>query len=176
VFEVDHPATQAWKRDLLSKAAIAVPSSMTFAPVDFERQTLAEGLALAGFDDGAPAFFSWLGVTMYLTADAFSATLDFIARRPPASGVVFDYAVARESLGWTERLALSLLERRVAAAGEPFRTFFSPDALRSRLASAGFTSIDDLGSDDLNARFFANRADNLRVSGGLGRLMIAWRQ
>src|SRR5262249_48221274 len=104
VFEVDHPATQEWKRDLLSKAAIAVPSSMTFAPVDFERQTLAEGLALAGFDDGAPAFFSWLGVTMYLTADAFSATLDFIARRPPASGVVFDYAVDRKSLGWTERL------------------------------------------------------------------------
>jgi methyltransferase (TIGR00027 family) len=175
VFEVDHPATQEWKRELLSNAAIPVPSSMTFAPVDFERQTLADGLALAGFDASAPALFSWLGVTMYLTADAFSATLDFIASRPPSSGVVFDYAVARESLGWAQRLALSVLERRVAAAGEPFRTFFSPDALHSRLASAGFTSIDDLGADDLNARFFANRADDLHVSGGLGRLVTAWK-
>ena len=175
VFEVDHPATQEWKRDLLSAAGIAIPSSMTFAPVDFERQTLAEGLELAGLDAHAPALFSWLGVTMYLSDEALSSTLRFIASRPSGSGVVFDYAVARESLGWIERLALSRLERRVAAVGEPFRTFFSPGGLRQRLIEDGFTAIDDLAADDLNAQYFANRRDSLHVSGGLGRLVIAWR-
>ena len=175
VFEVDHPATQEWKRGLLSAAGISIPVSMTYAPVDFERQTLGEGLALAGLDAHAPALFSWLGVTMYLSDEALSSTLRFIAARPAGSGVVFDYAVARESLGWMERLALSTLEKRVAAVGEPFRTFFSPVALRQRLADAGFTAIDDLAADDLNTRYFANRSDGLHVSGGLGRLVIAWR-
>ena len=175
VFEVDHPATQEWKRGLLSAAGITIPTSLTFAPVDFERQTLAEGLNLAGLDAGAPALFSWLGVTMYLSDEALSSTLGFIASRPSGSGVVFDYAVARESLAWTQRLALSMLEKRVAAVGEPFRTFFSPDALRRRLTDAGFTAIDDLAADDLNARYFAHRDDGLRVSGGLGRLVTAWR-
>jgi methyltransferase (TIGR00027 family) len=175
VFEVDHPATQEWKRGLLSSAGIAIPASMTFAPVDFEQQTLADGLALAGMDPNAPALFSWLGVTMYLTAEAFSSTLDFIAARPAGSGVVFDYAVARESLRWTERLALAMLEKRVAAAGEPFRTFFLPSALRQRLVDTGFATVDDVAGDDLNRRYFADRTDGLHVSGGLGRLVTAWR-
>src|ERR1700722_14890047 len=67
VFEVDHPATQGWKRARLAEAGLASPASLTFAPVDFERQTLADGLAAAGFDAAKPPFFAWLGVTVYLT-------------------------------------------------------------------------------------------------------------
>ena len=175
VFEVDHPATQAWKREALAAAGIAIPSSLTFAPVDFERQTLAEGLALAGFDARAPAMFSWLGVTMYLTAEAFDATLGFIASRPAGTAVVFDYAVDRAALPMLERLALTMLEKRVARAGEPFRTFFLPAELGRRLTDAGIVSVEDLGADDLNARYFAGRTDSLRVSGSVGRLVLARR-
>jgi O-methyltransferase involved in polyketide biosynthesis len=101
------------------------------------------------------------------------APVDFIAARPAGSGVVFDYSVARESLGWRQRLALSMLEKRVAAAGEPFRTFFSPAALRQRLLESGFTTIEGLNGDDLNVRYFANRTGRLHVTGGLGRLVTA---
>jgi methyltransferase (TIGR00027 family) len=175
VFEVDHPATQLWKRAALAAAGIGIPSSLTFAPVDFERQTLADGLSSAGFDAGGPALFSWLGVTMYLTGDAFDSTLAFIASRPTGTAVVFDYAVEPASLPLLERLALSRLEKRVAAAGEPFRTFMRPTALGGRLADAGFVSVDDVGAEELNARYFAGRSDNLRVSSGAGRLVIARR-
>ncbi|WP_280716731.1 class I SAM-dependent methyltransferase [Kitasatospora sp. MAP5-34] len=61
VFEVDHPATQAWKRARLDEAGIVPPASQRFVPVDFERDGLAGGLAAAGFDSQAPAFFGWLG-------------------------------------------------------------------------------------------------------------------
>src|ERR1700674_2198985 len=91
VFEVDYPATQAWKRQSLAQAGLAIPSSLTFAPVDFERQSLAEGLTAAGFQADRPAFFQWLGVAPYLTREAVSLTLDFIAA-VPESEVVFDYA------------------------------------------------------------------------------------
>jgi methyltransferase (TIGR00027 family) len=82
VFEVDHPATQEWKRGRLQAAGIAVPSSMIYAAVDFERQTLAWGLEQSGFDPKLPAFFSWLGVVPYLTRESCMATLSHIAKLP----------------------------------------------------------------------------------------------
>ncbi|MGD0957345.1 MAG: class I SAM-dependent methyltransferase [Candidatus Acidiferrales bacterium] len=173
VFEVDYPATQEWKRRRLAAAEIAIPSSVTFAPVDFERQTLEDGLRDAGFDQRKPTFFSWLGVTMYLTEDAIAATLGFVASTPRRGGIVFDYAVPRESLGFVGRMALDAIAKRVEQSGEPFRTFFDPGALIERLKRLGFHGVESLGSEEINARYFKNRADGLRVAGSLGRLMSA---
>lgn len=95
VFEVDHPDTQAWKRERL--AQMATPPLLHFVPVDFERESLADKLALAKFDPTRPAFFIWLGVVPYLTRDAVLATLNFVASVPD-SEVVFDYGEPRENL------------------------------------------------------------------------------
>jgi len=173
VFEVDYPATQEWKRQQLEAARIAIPPSVNFAPVDFEHQTLAEGMRLAGLDPTKATFFSWLGVTMYLTEEAATSTFAFIASTPPGGGVAFDYAVPRSSLGLLGRVALDAMMWRVAATGEPFRTFFEPAALAERLRGMGFKSIEDLGADEINSRYFKDRADKLRIMGQLGRLMSA---
>jgi methyltransferase (TIGR00027 family) len=173
VFEVDYPATQEWKRQRLATAGIAIPPSVTYAPVDFERQTLAEGLKLAGFDASKAAFFSWLGVTMYLTEDAVMATFRFIASTSPGGGVAFDYAVPRSSLNWVGRLALDALSYRVAAAGEPFRTFFDPSVLEERLRRIGFSRVEDLDTSEINARYLKDRADRLKITSSLGHLMSA---
>ena len=172
VFEVDHPATQLWKRERLAAGGIAIPRSLTFAPIDFEHCTLAESLRDAGFEARKITFFSWLGVIMYLTRQAAIRTLQFIASTP-GGGVVFDYALARESLNLFQKLALDRLMRRVEAAGEPFRLFFEPAELARELHSLGFTSVEDLGTAEINARYFANRTDGLRVGGGLGRVISA---
>jgi len=173
VFEVDFPATQEWKRQRLTSAGISAPDSLTFAPIDFERQTLAHGLRTAGFDTAKPAFFSWLGVTMYLARQTVLSTLRFIASRAPGGGVAFDYMVPRETLNLTGRLVFNALSRRVAHAGEPFMTFFAPDELRSELTSMGFHSIENLDGAETNARYFQDRSDGLRVPGLLGRFASA---
>lgn len=173
VFEVDHPATQGWKRRRLEAAGIAIPESMTFAPVDFERQTLAEGLGRAGFQRDQKTFFSWLGVVPYLTRSAALETLRLVASLPPGSGIVFDYSLPPESLDPVRRRALEALTARVAAAGEPFQTYFDPPDLEAELRRIGFTSFEDLGTDEINARYFSGRADGLRAGGGIGRLMKA---
>ena len=98
IFEVDHPATQAWKRELIEAAGIAIPGSLTFAPIDFEHQTLDEGLAAAGFERSRQTFFTWLGVVPYLTEEAVWSTLSFIASLPNGAHVVFDYSDPPESL------------------------------------------------------------------------------
>jgi methyltransferase (TIGR00027 family) len=117
VFEVDHPDTQAWKRERLRHGGIAVPESMRFAPVDFERDTLAHGLEAVGFRGEEPAFFSWLGVVPYLTREAAFATLRFIAGMPRGSGVVFDYSIPREMMTENERRAFDALAERGGTSG-----------------------------------------------------------
>jgi methyltransferase (TIGR00027 family) len=174
VFEVDHPATQAWKRNRLGAGHVAIPASLTYAPVNFETQSLADGLAAAGFDAAQPTFFSWLGVVPYLTRPALLATLEFIVARPKSSGVAFDYARPRESVGFLSRLAFDEMARRVARAGEPFRTFFEPAEIATALRGLGFTVIEDLGRDELNSRYFAGRADYLKIRGDVGRILSAW--
>jgi methyltransferase (TIGR00027 family) len=174
VFEVDHPATQAWKLEHLQTAGIAIPTSLKFVPVDFERQTLAAGLAQGGFDSGSPAFFSGLGVTPYLTRESCIATLRFIAQLPPGSGVAFDFAVDPKLLNLRQRLALHAISRRVAAAGELFQLFFRPTELAQELRNMGFQRTEILDTEEINARYFKDRADGLRVRGGLGQLMGAW--
>lgn len=172
VFEVDHPATQQWKRDLLHASKIPTPSKLTYVPVDFERHSLAEQLHAAGHNPQIPAFFAWLGVVPYLTHAAFRTTLDFIAAQPIGTGVAFDYGQPREALPFFERLAHDSLAQRVRQAGEPFQLFFTPKEIATELAA--FRTLEDLGTPEINARYFAHRTDKLQVLGTAGRLVSAW--
>jgi methyltransferase (TIGR00027 family) len=172
VFEVDHPATQQWKRELLKRNHIAIPESLHYTPVDFERQSLAEQLRDAGFERTAPAFFAWLGVVPYLTPGAFRATLSFITDQPAGSGVALDYGQPREVLPLLERLMHDSLASRVEKAGEPFQLFFT----RSEIAAefSRFRALEDLGAVEINARYFAGRTDQLAIRGTAGRFLSAW--
>jgi methyltransferase (TIGR00027 family) len=172
VFEVDYPATQAWKRALLEEVGIPLPVDGAFAPVDFEKRTLAEGLRGAGFDPGMGAFFSWLGVTMYLTTEGLLTTFRFIASAPVGSEVVFDYAISPSLMSPAQRSIFDEMSKRVAAEGEPWRTFFDPAELMKEMKAIGFGHIEDMGSEEINARYFKDRIDGLRV-GSLARIMSA---
>jgi len=158
IFEVDHPATQAWKRERLQAAGIAAPDSLTFAPVDFERETLADGLSSGGFDLTQPSFFTWLGVVPYLREEAIWSTLGYIAALPGVARVVFDYGEPPDSLPPGMRERYEKRAARVAEFGEPFLSFFEPGALRNELLARGFSRVDDWGPRRIAQRFFPARA------------------
>ena len=166
VFEVDHPATQGWKRQRLAAAGIAVPESMSFAPVDFERVSLAEGLEAAGFDAAAPVLFTWLGVVPYLTEQAVFATLGFIAGLAKGSEVVFTYSDPPEAMPAERAAAHRRRAGRVADLGEPWLTFFTPAILHPRLRALGFSEIEDLGPTKVAILYFAAPADAPDRKGG----------
>lgn len=172
-FEVDHPATQAWKRALLADAKIPAPDNLAFVPVDFERHSLREQLLHAGFDFSIPTATAWLGVVPYLTREAFAATVRVLGRLPPGSSVVFDYSQPREVLPFVEQLMLDSLSARVAKAGEPFQLFFTPTELAEELARFDLTVVEDLDSAALNARYLVKRTDGLELHGRAGRLCLA---
>lgn len=177
VFEVDLPAMQQWKRKALQAAGISEPACLRLVPIDFTRATLAEGLAQAGFRKNEPAFFSWLGVTVYLEASAIWQTLDFIAQCAPSSQVVFDYCIPYELMSPMERIGWEVLSARLAERGEQFKTQFVPDELAAQMREHGFSRADTLDVDALNACYFgganekgAGRLDGLRL-GRSSRLM-----
>jgi O-methyltransferase involved in polyketide biosynthesis len=102
-----------------------------------------------------------------------TSALQFIAARPQGSRVVFDYAVPSESLDRINRHFFHLLSKRVAALGEPFRLFFTPEEVRIRLQQLGFNPVEEMGPEQLNEHYLKGRHDDLKIRGGLARLISA---
>jgi methyltransferase (TIGR00027 family) len=147
IFEVDHPATQAWKRRRLYQAGIDLPETLTFVPVNFETDMLATELEATRFIRADPAVFVWLGVVYYLTPEAVIATLEYIAGQGQPTEVIFDYLQPAETEG--ERAQLEVREERVAAAGEPWFSYFTPADITAQLGALGFTDIEDRSAAQL---------------------------
>ncbi len=173
VFEVDHPATQAWKHRRLHEAGIGVPKTLTYVPVDFERDNLSEQLARAGLDPSVRTYFLWLGVVPYLTLEAITSTLSYIAGHPGGSEVAFDYGEPRDAIDPALREQYEQRAARVAAAGEPFLSFFIPAQLQALLQKLGFDQIVDLDLPAILARLFGDLGSSTPVSRGGGHVLFA---
>lgn len=174
VFEVDHPATQQWKRQRLAAASLTVPDSLNFVPVDFETQRLDTQLRLHGFRFGEPAFFSMLGVVIYISEEALDQTLRVVAGCAAGSGITFSYTLPASRLGEAARLARERSMAAVARLGEPWITFLEPETLSPRLRAAGFSTVELLDGAEGNRRYFAGRSDGLRLSDS-AQMATAWR-
>jgi methyltransferase (TIGR00027 family) len=171
-FEVDHPVTQAWKRERLKAASIPVPGAVTFVAVDFRDESLDERLGHAGFDRSRPAFVIWLGVTQYLTPTAIGSTLDVVGRFAPASELVVEYLVPEMLRDDAGRAMADWFMPRAAASGEPWLTFFTPDELAENLRARGLVVTDDVARRDQVDHSIWRRSDRLRPH-ELGRLARA---
>lgn len=152
IYEVDHPATQAWKRERLHAAQIAISPCLVFVPVDFERDDLGEALAGAGFERRSPAFFTWLGVVPYLTEEAVGGTLEYIASIP-RSEVVFDYLEPPQTfsgeIGDLEKQRTEQLKKM----GERSVSRFEPAGMAAMLRAHGFSAMEDLSFEEIRSRF-----------------------
>ena len=146
VTEVDHPDTQRWKRERLAEAGISIPASVRYAGIDFENESLRLDL------DG-PAFFLWLGVVPYLSAEGFAGTIAFVAERA-GNEVAFDYAQSPERMAPERKAALQARADRVARLGEPWLTCFEPTEIEADLRGRGLTVIEDLSPSAMAARYF----------------------
>lgn len=173
IFEVDHPDTQHWKLAELRENGLKPGPEVTYVPVDFETQTLARQLAQAGLRRDQPVFFTWLGVTMYLSRDAVMRTLDYVARDcAPGSAIVFDYLVAEALLSSEDRAARARLALAVEQVGEPWISQFEPRGLSSDLGGLGFSRIEDLDQARAQQRYFSDRDDGFGA-GAASRVLRA---
>jgi methyltransferase (TIGR00027 family) len=162
VFEVDHPATQAWKRARAASLALPVSENHRFVPIDFGTHALGAALDAAGFDRAGRVLFSCVGTTMYLDAETVAATLPLVASCAPGSGIVLSYNQDLQFVDEIGREFLAAIMPHVAERGEPVRTSFSPSAIEALLERYGLTVLDHPTADDLVERYCADRRDGLR--------------
>lgn len=161
VFEIDHPDMQAYKRHRLDGMGWKQPEQLHFVPVDFLHENLTSALSRSTYDQNALSFFSWLGVTYYLTRDAVFNTLKAIVDIGAAgSTVVFDYVHSDvfipEKTSQLMKLGLKFLQDK----GEPWITGFESSSLAPELSSISLRIQEDLSPDEIEERFFQGRTDS----------------
>ena len=162
VFEVDHPASQAWKLERARDLALPLSGSQVFIPVDFETEPLQDALGAAGFDWGRPALFSWTGVAPYLTVSAIASTLRTIARAAAGSEVVLSYRAEEAVLDDVGREFIRIYAPLAASLGEPLQPGWPVMEIEQLISRSGLKVIDHPVRADLQERYFADRTDDLR--------------
>lgn len=171
IFEIDHPATQAGKRQRIAAAGLAVPDNTTFAGIDFEAESLDEGLRRHGVRADLPTFFSWLGVTMYLQRPAIDAVLRCTAGFAPGSEIVLTFLEPADKLPQAGQDKVAELSRLVAEMGEPFVSYYAAQEMEASLLDAGFTQAGLLTAQQAQERYFRGRPDDLPAP---PRTSLAW--
>jgi methyltransferase (TIGR00027 family) len=160
IFEIDHPLTQAFKLSRLKELGWEIPAQLHFIPADFTKETLAESLRQSPYDPREISFFSWLGVTIYLTRAEVFATLRAIAGIAPAgSSLVFDYMDTNAFIPGKAAKQAQLMQEIVRKVGEPLKGGFDPTALASDLAGTGLLLHANLSPSDIEERYFQGRTD-----------------
>jgi methyltransferase (TIGR00027 family) len=153
VFEVDHPATQARKRELAAPGSVG--DAATFVAWDFEHDPvdrLPERLSELGYRREERGGVVWEGVTMYLSEAANAATFAMLADLlAPGSVVAFTY-FAKGLLASPARRD-RLMRQFVASHGEPWIFGWEPDRLPAWLATRGFALEHDDSTAALAARW-----------------------
>lgn len=164
VYEIDHPSTQGLKRQRLQACGVAESGTHHFIAADLALEDVGTALARSPFQPAQPSFFSWLGVTMYLTREANLGSLRAMAACSAAgSELVFTYVdevvfdVAYEATG-----AFRELRQNVAATGEAFLSGFNPATMKAQLRETGFELLEDLNGDEMVARYDCAGVNGLR--------------
>jgi methyltransferase (TIGR00027 family) len=167
VFEVDQPGPQAWKRRRLTELGYGVPGWLRLVPVDFEAGGFwRDEIAAAGFDAGRAAVVASAGVSMYLTREANAATLRELASLAAGSTVAMTFQLPAELVDERDRPGRQIAVDGASRSGTPFISFFTPAEMLALAREAGFTDVRHVSGTTLNERYFAGRADGLRMSTG----------
>ncbi|SDJ03982.1 methyltransferase, TIGR00027 family [Bradyrhizobium sp. Rc2d] len=154
IFEIDHPATQTMKIQRIKECGMSLPPSVQFIAADLANEDLASVLARSHFRTGEKAFFSWLGVSVYLTRPANLATLRAVATcGAPGSELVFTYVDQAEFAPDTSRSPHNENAKAVAQIGEPWISGFDPDEIVNDLASVRLELVEDLDGRAMRERY-----------------------
>lgn len=164
IYEVDHPATQAFKLKRLQEMGIKIPENLRFVPVDFTKDSLLSALKRKGFSEQKYSYFSLLGVSMYLDKKDFFQLLSLVAEiSPKGSSLIFDYLddTAFNEVQASKRLVK--MKQITAQAGEPIITGFDPFELDFELQDCNMLVYENLSPENIEEFYFTGREDGLHA-------------
>ena len=156
IFEVDHPATQAWKLARIEALGWEKPSNLSFVECDFERSKVSEALTSAGFEAGASALVSWMGVVCYLERPVARAALTELGHLlGSGSEVLFDYLRPYEDLSPRYQELQQISSNYLGRIGEPHVNKLRPEQVAEDIRAAGFQGCILEEHDEIHARYVA---------------------
>ncbi len=163
VFEVDHPATQKAKQEKIVTAGLALPALLEFVPCDFTQTQVDESLlAASSFSTAKHSFFSWLGVTYYLSRETIFDVVRAIRRASTSeSSLVFDFLDPDTFNPDRSAERFKPVVDGVVELGEPFLSGLSPETLEQDLAECGFQLRELLSPIEIQSRYFSGRKDSM---------------
>ncbi|MEW5818165.1 MAG: SAM-dependent methyltransferase [Spirochaetota bacterium] len=166
VFELDHPATQQWKKARIESRMGSLPPQLTLIPIDFEHESIADVLPSHGFNPQSKAFVSWLGTIYYLTHGAIKDVFTSLAMTcAPGSRIAFDYFLPKSLMSPPDLQLFEALDKGGARRGEPIITLLNMEEMEEVLLSTGFQVVEDLSATDIRQRYLAQRSDGLDIPG-----------
>ncbi len=164
VYEIDHPTTQAMKRERIAKVGWQIPPQLHFVPVDLIKENLADALKHSSYDSNKPSFFSWLGVTYYLTREVVFTTLQAVAEiASSGSSIIFDYMDEDAFTPGKVAKRVERMQQIVRNIGEPMKAGFKPSELAAELTPLNLRVKEDLGPAELEKRYFDRRTDGMHA-------------
>lgn len=174
ILEIDHPATQKWKRERLTAAGVTIPDNLRFVPFDFENKTLSEALSEGQVDTSAMTLFTWLGVHMYLTDETVKATLNILGTFPKGSELVMDFMQPDyEDEDVVMDDSITQLQKTVSSMGEPLESLYTEDELRARLIAGGFSGVTYYTSQMLTDQYFGGHDEAYALPGPATSILAA---
>jgi methyltransferase (TIGR00027 family) len=169
VFEVDHPATQRWKRRRLAELGEPLPETLSFVECDFEKSSVTSALRGTAFQPDSPAVVSWLGVVYYLTRETVRRALaELRALLAPGSAVVLDYQFPMESLPQRYRDVFAAQSAWLKGAGEPQVNRYTPEEMQAALLEAGFSRVELPTRESIRQDHFAPLSSPIPMSERFG--------
>ncbi len=163
VYEIDQPATQQWKKRQMESSGCGIPDNLEFVPANLEKETVRQALARSSFNSTEPAFFSWLGTTMYLTREAIFHTLEsFASGLAPGSEIVFDYRIPIEFVSPEDVENAQIGWKAGAAMGEPQYAWLNPLTFPDEVREVGLEVVENLSPQQMTERYFSGRNDALK--------------
>jgi methyltransferase (TIGR00027 family) len=166
VYEIDQPGTQTWKQQRLIELGFGIPRWLHFVSVDFETSSWWEQLLKAGFDTNKPAVVTCTGVSLYLTKEAITSTLNQIATLAPGSTLAMTFYLPMELMDEEDKPLQQIAEKGAREAGTPFLSFFAPNEILNLALNAGFKEAKTISTKDMEQLYFAGRTDDLLPASG----------
>jgi methyltransferase (TIGR00027 family) len=170
VFEIDHPATQAWKRERMAEATVPEPEGLHFVPADLSVTTVRDALATSAWAFDRPGFFCWTGVAMYLSPEVVAGVLAGVAALGAGTEISFTYLVPDDLVEGHDRELLQFMRANASRSGEHFASAFTPEEIESIARAAGFDEIEH--HEPTDSPYFRHRRDRL-VPHRAERLVVA---
>ncbi|OIQ58338.1 leucine carboxyl methyltransferase [Moorella thermoacetica] len=165
VFEIDHPVTQGFKRNRLMELGWQMPAQLHFIPLDFKKDSLVEALDRSSYNRHIPSFFSWLGVTYYLTREVVFATLrDIVNFSSSGSIIIFDYLDSEAFIPGKMAKNIQVMQMIGQQLSEPLKAGFDPATIGPELEILGLRLLENLSPSDIEERYFRRRTDGYHAN------------